>query len=162
MDNSKRKTVEYFIGKEIEHTPMLGRDTLFVVGIKSVAGTVKRAHKHKLTHIYLGTSDSFHPIGKDWLIWDEFVQGLLAEGFYVTVDMDYTLADSNIVRRWVANERFIPMIRVQIPYVQKLGTNAQITFEDAYTGRWTHSLNRLKDYKVFTSWDEYQGDTVIL
>ena len=161
MDNSKRKTVEFFIGKEIEHTPLLGTDTLFVVGIKSLAGTIQRAHKHKRTHIYLGTSDSFHPVGKNWQLWDEFVQGLLAEGFYVTVDMDYTLADSNIVRRWVKNERFIPMIRVQLPYIEQLGPNAQVTFEDAYTGRWTHNLNKLKDYRRFTAWYEYVGDTII-
>lgn len=162
MDDKKRKTVEYFIGKEIEHTPMLGKDTLFVVGIKDLQGIVKRAHKYNLTHIYLGTSDSFHPVGKNWLLWDNLVTGLLAEGLYVTVDMDYTLADSNIVRAWAANPKFIPMIRVQLPYIQQLGYNAVITFEDAYQGRWTHRLDALKDYKVFTNWDEYQGDSVIL
>jgi hypothetical protein len=162
MDDKKRKTVEYFIGKEIEHTPMLGKDTLFVVGIKDVSGTIARARKYNLTHIYLGTSDSFHPVGKNWLLWDECVQQLLAEGFYVTVDMDYTYASHNIVRQWARNEKFIPMIRVQLPYVQQLGYNAVVTFADAYAGRWTHRLDELKDYRVFTSWDEYQGDTVIL
>ncbi|SVB46956.1 uncharacterized protein METZ01_LOCUS199810, partial [marine metagenome] len=52
LDTSKRKETTFFIGTEIEQTPMKGTKTLFVVGIKPANEIDKIASKNNIKNIY--------------------------------------------------------------------------------------------------------------
>jgi hypothetical protein len=163
IDTEGRQNVDYFIGVEVEHTPMKGERTLFVVGVKPVEEIVLKVNN--LRHIYLGTSQSFNPqTYEDWKSWNHMITGLLELGYWVTLDFDAVHARDFHEEGWCENDRFIPMISVKLPYIGLFNYNTTVkiddtTWGDTNPGVWTHSLHSLMDRKNFTSWDKYTEDT---
>jgi hypothetical protein len=163
IDTEGRQNVDYFIGVEVEHTPMKGERTLFVVGVKPVEEIVLKVDN--LRHIYLGTSQSFTPqTYEDWRAWDHMIKGLLDLGYWVTLDFDVSYARDFHEEGWCENDHFIPMISVKLPYIGLFNYNTTVkiddtTWGDTNPGVWTHSLHSLMDRSNFTSWDKYTEDT---
>ena len=167
IDTISRQQVDYFIGVEVENTIMKGKKTLFVVGVKSIDEIVKLAEQHEINHIYLGTSQSFHPQNPyEWSDWDEMIKGLLTKNYWVTLDFDVEYAKDFHEEGWCEHNNFIPMISVKIPYIKLYNYNTTVkiddkTWGDTNPGVWCHPLNELQTRNVYTDWSEYVGDTPI-
>jgi hypothetical protein len=162
IDTQGRQDVDYFIGTEVEHTPMKGERTLFVVGVKPVDEIASKVYN--LKHIYLGTSQSFRPeTYGDWQAWDNMVMGLLELGYWVTLDFDAKYADTIHEQGWCESDNFIPMISVKLPYISLYNYNAVLKIDDTTWGHsnpgvWCHYLHNLKRRSAYTDWREYEGD----
>lgn len=164
LNTEERQDVIYFIGKEVEQTPQFGNRTLFVVGVQPIDEIAKRADTHNITHIYLGTSQSFHPenIG-DWNSWHKMICGLIGKNFTVTLDFKVEYVEDVMLNRWHEFDTFVPMISVVIPNIKELNKNTTIKIDDVTWGHsnpgvWCHSLDSMTDNNKFTSWDDYPED----
>lgn len=165
LDTNGRKEVTYFIGTEVEHTCMYGEKTLFVVGIHELYEIIKHAEDNDITHIYLGTSQSFNPSNTvEWIMWSDIIEDLLHQSFTVTLDFDVSYA-AQVSKQtsWLNNTRFIPMISVKIPNIENFNLNTTLKVDDitwghSNSGVWTHKLKSLLSAKKFTAWDQYVGD----
>ena len=52
---------KFFIGKEVEKTPLHGRKTLFVIGRQNPKEILlPRCPNNKIDHVYLGCADPFN------------------------------------------------------------------------------------------------------
>ena len=157
----------FFIGTEVEHTPMYGQRTLFVIGVQNPKEILARALNNNCPHIYLGANQSFNPpTEKDWQGWDELVTGLVQDGIWVTLDFDVSLVEDVLECGMTEYDTFIPMISVKLPYIKQLGYNATLKLDDkdfkvTNPGVWCHSVHELQDRKVFTDWSKYTQDEVI-
>jgi hypothetical protein len=150
---------------------MYGEKTLFVVGSQHALDVVKLAAKNQINHIYCGANQSFELSENGGTYnenadWENMIQRLLKEGFWVTFDFDVKYTE------WVAEccftetNRFIPMISVKLPYIEQLGYNACLKLDDkdfdaSNPGVWTHRLHNLKDPQVFTDWSKYTKDETL-
>ena len=167
LNTNARQQVDYFIGTEVERTVMKGAKTLFVVGIKPVEEIVALANEHDVKHIYLGTSQSFHPTNPyEWSNWNEMITPLLVKDFWVTLDFDVQYAKEFHEEGWCDYHNFIPMISVKIPYIKLYNYNTTVkiddnTWGDTNPGVWCHQLNELKTLDSYTSWKDYVGDTPV-
>ena len=78
--------IELFTGKEVEHTPTYGMQTLFVNG----KPTIKKILEHVQEHVYLGANhqqiDFTNAEELDY--YNTTISSLLAKGYYVTLDYD--------------------------------------------------------------------------
>jgi|TARA_R100000027_G_scaffold9090_1_gene6534 hypothetical protein len=156
-------TIDMFTGKEVEHTPAFGEQTLFVIGVQPVEKIQQLARKHKCTNIYFGANMSFEPTEK----FDEMVHAVLTtEEFSVTLDYKAEHHKWVLECGYNENRHFISMISVQLPYIDQLNYNACIKiddmgFDETNAGVWTHRLHQLQDVKVFTDWSKYTKDEPI-
>jgi hypothetical protein len=175
IDTQGRQQVDYFIGTEVENTIMKGELTLFVVGIKPVSEIIDiieeqnsflDKNKH-IRHIYLGTSQSFHPQNPyDWKSWNDMITPLLVKGLWVTLDFGVEYADEIHEEGWCEYNTFIPMISVKIPYIRLYNYHTTLkiddkTWGDTNPGVWCHPLNQLLSRDVYTDWKDYVGDTPV-
>ena len=81
-DIGESDSVIFFIGKEVEHTPAFGMNTLFVTGIQptedietilSKQNAYLDTSKH-IRHIFFGANHSFNPINiLDWQSWESMI-----------------------------------------------------------------------------------------
>lgn len=175
INTGERRTVTYFIGTEVEHTPMYGERTLFVVGVQPVIDIINIIKEQNLNtnqskhirHVYLGSSQSFAPAEySDWEKWNTLILELLDVGYWVTLDFGVEYADLLHEYGWNENHRFIPMISVKIPCIKLYNYNATLKIDDTSwgatnSGVWCHSLHNLMDRKIYTDWKDYVGDEVI-
>lgn len=167
LNTEERQDVIYFIGTEVEQTPEFGNETLFVVGVQPVDEIVLRATAHQINHIYLGTSQSFHPadIG-EWNMWNKMITGLIAKNYKITLDFKVEYVEDVIANRWNEFNKFVPMISVVIPNIRELNYNTTIKIDDKTWGHsnpgvWCYSLHELTKKDNFTSWNDYPEDTRI-
>jgi hypothetical protein len=164
IDTSGRQQVDYFVGTEVENTAMKGEKTLFVVGVKPVDEIIELAEKHNITHLYFGTSQSFHPHSPyDWAAWDDMIKPLLVKDYWVTLDFGVEYCKEIHEQAWCEYNTFIPMISVKIPYIKLYNYNATVkiddnTWGDTNPGVWCHPLNELLTRNVYTDWKDYTGD----
>ena len=170
MIRAGHEQVDFFIGKEVEHTPAFGLKTLFVVGVQDSTHTIKKAVQNECTHIYFGANQSFpNPEVNDgdaWRDWETMVSDCLQRGFLCTLDLDVKSVEGLVEGPLVEYNNFIPMISVKLPSLQMLGYNATIKLDDkdfaaTNPGVWCHSLHELRDRKVFTDWSKYTKDEII-
>jgi hypothetical protein len=160
-----RQQVDYFIGIEVENTPMKGVRTLFVVGVKPVDEIISKVNN--LDHIYLGTSQSFKPSTlEDWQSWSTMINKLLDIGYWVTLDFDVKYANEINEMGFTENNKFIPMISVKIPHIKLYNYNAVLKIDDNTWGEtnpgvWCHYLHDLMKRNTYTDWREYEGDTPV-
>ena len=153
--------VKYFVGIEVEHTVLHGEETLFVVGVQDPSDVVFEARKLDVKHVYLGANKSFHMTEE----WEQMVDELLSEGFWVT--LDYPVRLHKFIMRTMGNHlrksRFIPMISVELPKIEIKNYNTTLKMDDldiyhSNPGIWCHSLHDLMDRSVFNDWDAYDDD----
>lgn len=171
IDTDGRQQVDYFVGTEVENTAMKGEKTLFVVGIKDpleiykILETVEAAQG--VRHIYLGTSQCFHPkTTEDWCEWDAFITRLLKANLWVTLDFGVEYAGHINEYSWNEYNNFIPMISVKIPFIKLYNYNTTVKLDDTTWGHsnpgvWCHPLNELMTRDVYTDWKDYTGDTPV-
>ena len=158
-------TITMFVGKEVEHTPMYGENTLFVVGTNHpVTDIVNLCEIHDCRHVYLGANMSFDVDNIHGFVY--LAKKLLELDYYVTLDFEVTDTESINETGLAEYDRFIPMISVKIPYADQLGYNACVKVDDKDSrasnhGVWVHRLRDLMDNSVFSPWSKYTKDTVI-
>ena len=170
MNREGHSQVDFFIGREVEHSPAFGHQTLFVVGIQDASVIINLVKNNNCTHVYFGANQSFpNPDINDgpvWREWEEMIQECLQVGLLCTLDLDSTCAEGLVESGLVDYNNFIPMISVKLPYVQLLGYNATIKIDDidfakSNPGVWCHSLHELRDRSKFTDWSKYTQDEII-
>lgn len=159
----------FFFGEEVEHTPMFGKDTLFVTGVQPVeaiegalAGTT-----YETKHIFFGANHSFNPSGYDeHKAWEDMITHFLEKKYWCSLDIPLNQVEEFNDGGLNDFDTFIPQIRIPIPYIKLWNYNTMIKIDDkdfnaTNPGVWTHSLHDLKDRSKFTSWDKYNNDTII-
>ena len=170
MNREGHEQVDFFIGREVEHSPAYSHKTLFVVGIQDAGVIINLVKNNNCTHVYFGANQSFPKLdtddGDSWREWEGMIQECLQAGLLCTLDLDSTCAEGLAESSLVEYNNFIPMISVKLPYIQLLGYNATIKLDDkdfakTNPGVWCHSLHELRDRKVFTDWSKYTQDEVI-
>jgi hypothetical protein len=164
-----KNDVNIFTGIEIEKTPVLGKKTLFVVGIHPAEKLEKLAKENDCNHIYLGANHSYAPMDWDQVeSWDQMARKLLESGFWITLDIDsrYYEISLDLLAILCCYDTFIPMISIKLPYITNLNYNTCIKIDDrdfksSNPGVWVHHLHDLKDRSKFTEWEEYSKDLII-
>ncbi len=167
LNTRQRQHVDYFTGLEVENMPLKNQPTLFVVGVKPYDEIVAIAENQNIKNIYLGTSQSFTPItNADWSGWDTMITNLLIRNFSVTLDFDVCYAERLTSFTWLTNDRFIAMVSVKIPNIDKFNVNTTIKLDDktwgySNTGVWCHRLTNLMQVDAYTDWSAYRNDEKI-
>lgn len=167
LNTAGRQNVTYFVGTEIENTPMKGEKTLFIVGTPAVKEIAQVARIHNVKHLYFGTSQSFQPKSvEDWQRWDTMLTELLTHKWVCTLDFGVEYAEAIHEEGWNEFNNFIPIISVKLPYLKLFNYNATLKIDDktwgaTNTGVWCHPLNSLLQREVYTDWREYVGDESI-
>lgn len=157
--------VIFFKGKEIEHTPAYGKDTLFVVGIQPVEDISKNLIA--CDHIFFGANHSFHPKDlNEWKEWETMIEFFLNKDYLCSLDIPISCVEEFNDGVLCEYNNFIPQIRVPIPYIKLWNYNTMIKIDDkgfnaTNPGIWTHSLHKLMDRKKFTDWKQYSNDKVL-
>jgi hypothetical protein len=170
MNRAGHEQVDFFVGREVEHSPAFGHKTLFVVGIQDASVIVNMVMNNNCSHVYFGANQSFpNPETNDgdtWREWEGMITECLQRGLLCTLDLDVSSVEGLIEGCLIEYNNFIPMISVKLPSLQLLGYNATIKLDDkdfaaTNPGVWCHQLHDLKDRKVFTDWSKYTQDEVI-
>lgn len=165
MIREGHEDVKFFHGKEVEHTPAYGKQTLFVVGVQPLADIALNIRGAE--HIYFGANMSFpNPNANnadEWKQWEDMIVPFLQKGYLCTLDIDVKCIEGLTECSLCDFNNFIPMISVKMPYVQLLGYNATLKIDDkdfaaTNPGVWCHSVHELRDRKVFTDWSKYTKD----
>jgi hypothetical protein len=161
--------VIFFFGKEVEHTPMFGKYTLFVTGVQpveAIEGAIANT-TYETTHIFFGANHSYDPVGfEEHLEWEDMITHFLDQGYFCSLDIPLNQVEEFNDGGLNDYDQFIPQIRVPIPYIKLWNYNTMIKIDDkdfkaTNPGVWTHSLHKLKDRESFTSWNQYSNDQVI-
>ena len=178
MIREGHEEVKFFTGTEVEHTPAMSLQTLFVVGVQDVQeiqdwiddfASYEDAAKH-IRHIYFGANMSFPKCDVNdvavWRPWDQMVRHFLDLGYLCTLDIDVTCVEGLLESMLVEYDNFVPMISVKMPYIQQLGYNAIIKIDDkdfkaTNPGVWCHSVHTLMDRRQFTDWSKYTKDETL-
>jgi|TARA_R110001592_G_scaffold46263_3_gene147377 hypothetical protein len=165
-DDGVKDDVVYFTGYEVEHTPVHGEHTLFVVGPQDPAEVIAKAKKEAVEHIYLGANQSFNIDGGTSRQWDGLVQELCQAGFWVTLDYDVRYHEYVLEAGYNEQNKFISMISVKLPYIDQLNYNACVKIDDkdfkaSNAGVWVHYARDLQPRDKFTSWEKYENDSPI-
>lgn len=174
MNRHGHDTADFFTGIEVEHTPALGKTTLFVVGYRT-AEEIDRAvydvnfknHPEPIKHIFFGANDSYRPCGADeYRAWESVIQTFLHRGFWCSLDIPFQYVAEFHEGGLCEHDRFIPIIKVPIPYIHLWNYNTCVKiddrdFADSNSGVWVHQLHDLRDRSRFTSWDEYSKDSIL-
>jgi hypothetical protein len=176
MNRQGHEDVDFFIGREVEHTPAFGKKTLFVIGVQPIE-RIQEILRDPFTqidqpvdHVYFGANQSFtNPSTNDslgWAPWETMIRQALDLDLWCTLDVDVAAVEGLLESGLCEYRRFIPMISVKMPYVQQLGYNATLKIDDrdfaaTNPGVWCHRLNTLMHTNKFTDWDQYTKDKVL-
>jgi hypothetical protein len=175
MNRAGHENTDFFIGTEVEHSPALGKKTLFVVGVQSaekINSMLASNLDHDgqpIDHIYFGANQSFPSVDQcnadNMRKWTEMILPYL-NNMWCTLDFDVTCVNAVMESGLDEKDTFIPMISVKLPYIQLLNYNTTIKLDDrdfrsTNPGVWCHSLHQLMDRRVFTNWLQYTKDTVL-
>jgi len=169
MEREGHDNVAFFYGKEVEHTPAFGRQTLFVVGLQSVEDIAAKLSSGStpVEHIYFGANMSFPNLAftdaEQWNQWENMINYFLQKDYWCTLDIDVACVSGLNETGLCEHHNFIPMISVKMPYARLLGYNATVKIDDqdfkaTNPGVWCHSLHSLTRRSSFTPWSEYSKD----
>lgn len=161
-NREQHSQVKFFTGSEVEHTPVYGHNTLFVVGLQPLEDVLTQIEFTGVTHVYLGADGSYF----EDEAWDKLVFGLVDSGIWVTLDFDIKSVEWILESGYAEYSNFIPMISAKLPYIQQLGYNACLKiddkeFEASNHGVWVHRVHDLMDKSVFTPWRDYTNDEIV-
>ena len=169
--------VDFFIGNEVEHTPVFGMRTLFVTGVHNEQviqhilddeNALLDKTKH-INHIFFGANHSFNPSYNDyvgWKSWEDMIEYFLQKDYWCSLDIPLSAVEEFNDGGLNDYANFIPQIRVPIPYIKLWNYNTMLKIDDkdfkaTNPGVWCHSLHDLTDRSKFTSWDKYSNDEII-
>lgn len=164
-----REDITFFVGTEIEKTPAYGKKTLFVVGVVNDQTVVDLARENGCDHIFFGANHSFNPRYdnyQDWEMWEHMIQYCLDQGFWCSLDIPMSAVEQFNDGGLNDHNKFIPQIRVPIPYIKLWNYNTMLKIDDkdfnaTNPGVWCHSLRDLMGRDRFTDWDQYGNDEII-
>lgn len=164
-----REDIVFFTGIEIEKTPALGKKTLFVVGVVNEQTVVELARDNGCDHIFFGANHSFNPKADDyhdWKQWEDMIEYCLDQGFWCSLDIPLSAVEQFNDGGLNEYRRFIPQIRVPIPYIKLWNYNTMLKIDDkdfsaTNPGVWCHNLQDLMGRDRFTDWDQYGKDEII-
>ena len=168
MNREGHENTAFFYGIEVEHTPALGRKTLFVVGVQTTDDIA--AHIQGCEHIYFGANQSFPKIDTNdyvkWTQWENMILPFLQKGYLCTLDIDVGCVEGLLESCLTEDHNFIPMISVKLPCIKLLGYNAVLKLDDkdfaaTNPGVWCHSIHDLQNRDHFTDWSKYTKDQVL-
>ena len=168
MNREGHKDVKFFYGTEVEHTPALGKKTMFVVGVQSVDEIA--ANIQGCEHIYFGANQSFPNIDTNdhvkWTQWENMILPFLQINYLCTLDIDVNCVEGLLESSLTEDHNFIPMISVKLPYIKLLGYNATLKLDDkdfaaTNPGVWCHSIHDLQNRDHFTDWSKYTKDETL-
>ena len=168
MNREGHDNVAFFTGTEVEHTPALGKKTLFVVGVQTTDDIA--AHIQGCEHIYFGADQSFPNIDTNdyvkWTQWENMILPFLQKEYLCTLDIDVRCVEGLLESGLCELHNFIPMISVKLPYIRQLGYNAVLKLDDrdfaaTNPGVWCHSIHDLQNRDHFTDWSKYTKDEVL-
>jgi hypothetical protein len=168
MNREGHENTKFFYGTEVEHTPALGKKTLFVVGVQSVDDIA--ANIQGCEHIYFGANQSFPNINSNnfikWSQWENMISYFLQKGYLCTLDIDVNCVEGLLESSLTEDYNFIPMISVKLPYIKLLGYNATLKLDDkdfaaTNPGVWCHSIHELQNRDHFTDWSKYTKDETL-
>jgi hypothetical protein len=167
MNRDGHGSADFFLGQEVEHTSAFGMRTLFVVGYKSTEDIELHVKNHNVTHIFFGANDSYHPITPaDHTAWENVIMTFLDRGYWCSLDIPFRYVEEFHEGGLCERDRFIPIIKVPIPYIKLWNYNTCVKIDDrdfaaTNPGVWVHQLDDLKKRDRFTDWSKYQNDKVI-
>lgn len=168
-----RSDVQFFVGKEVEHTPAFGMKTLFVAGLHTTDSIEKVLADSFMSiggpveHLFFGANHSYNPARNgDWQPWEEMIKHFLKKGYLCSLDIPLSAVEQFHDGALCEYDNFIPQIRVAIPYVQLWNYNTMIKIDDkdfkaTNPGVWSHSLHKLMDRDCFTDWAKYRNDVAL-
>jgi len=167
MNREGHEDTKFFYGTEVEHTPALGKKTLFVVGVQTTDDIA--AHIQGCEHIYFGANQSFPKYdtnARGWLDWEDMITTFLKKDYLCTLDIDVQCVEGLLESGLCDRHNFIPMISVKLPYIKLLGYNATLKLDDkdfaaTNPGVWCHSIHELQNRDHFTDWSKYTKDEVL-
>ena len=175
MNRAGHESADFFWGTEVEHTPALGQNTLFVIGYQTQdsiqallddRNNLSDATKH-VNHIFFGANDSYHPGSpSEATAWENVIQTFLDRGYWCSLDIPFQYVEHFHEGGLCERDRFIPIIKVPVPYIKLWNYNTCVKiddrdFADTNPGVWVHSLHDLQDRSRFTDWSKYTKDEVI-
>lgn len=163
------KDVLFFVGKEIEHTPAYGMNTLFIVGVHPVELIEEKlaTATYDTTHIFFGANHSYNPHdSENHKEWESMITHFLDKDYWCSLDIPFNQVEEFNEGSLCEYNNFIPQIRVPIPYVKLWNYNTTIKIDDkgfneTNPGVWSHSLHNLMSTTNFTSWDKYKNDIIV-
>lgn len=177
MNREGHELTDFFWGQEVEHTPAFGMNTLFVVGYQvqeRIQETLNERNDlidtgRHVHHIFFGANDSYWPRGEQELTaWENVILTFLDQGFWCSLDIPFPYVSQfhEYSGRLLERDRFIPIIKVPVPYVRLWNYNTCVKIDDSdfaatNPGVWVHSLHDLQDRARFTDWSKYSKDEVI-
>ena len=169
MNRSGHETAEFFFGREVEHTPAFNHHTLFVIGYQSVEAIEQAltTSTNETKHIFFGANDSYRPkTNDDYTAWENVIQTFLDRGFFCSLDIPFEYVEEFHEGGLCERDRFIPIIKVPIPYIKLWNYNTCVKIDDkdfaaTNPGVWVHPLQDLIDRSKFTDWSCYDNDEVV-
>lgn len=168
MNREGHDNAKFFYGTEVEHTPALGKKTLFVVGVQTTDDIA--AHLQGSEHIYFGANQSFPNLAINdadaWWAWEDMITTFLKKDYICTLDIDVGCVEGLLESGLCDRHNFIPMISVKLPYIKLLGYNAVLKIDDkdfaaTNPGVWCHSIHELQNRDHFTDWSKYTKDETL-
>ncbi len=154
--------VKLFSGKEIEHTPAFGLQTLFLArNDLTLAQIEEQALMASAEAIYYGANRTYmHNHGMQLA---QILQ-LLDKNYFVTVDYPYTLHE-DVKEKFSScwkHPKFIPFCSIIFPHTEddtQLCIKVDdVDFNKTNPGVWTMSMENYKQSAGHTKWDEYKKD----
>jgi len=175
MKRAGHEFIDFFWGQEVEHTPAFGMNTLFVVGYQTQERIQETLNERNdlididrhVHHIFFGANDSFHPgTEAEVVAWENVILTFLDRGYWCSLDIPFRYVDGFHETGLCERDRFIPMIKVPVPYIKLWNYNTCVKIDDrdfaaTNPGVWVHSLHDLQDRNKFTDWSKYTKDEVI-
>lgn len=169
MNRSGHETAQFFYGREVEHTPAHGQPTLFVAGYQQQDAIEEALAKStfETKHIFFGANDSYHPTTPaEHTAWENVISTFLGRGYWCSLDIPFQHAEQFHEGGLCEHDRFIPIIKVPVPYIRLWNYNTCVKIDDrdfaaTNPGVWVHPLHDLMDRDRFTDWSQYDKDLVI-
>ena len=157
--------VGLFSGKEVEHTPAYGLQTLFLARNDLTYDQIKElCVKVDAEAVYFGANRTFV---NNLANQPTQINRLLEDGYFVTIDYQYKIHDEvkkNYSHVWT-HPKFIPFCSVIFENSEddeQLCIKVDdVDFNKTNPGVWTLTMNHLKQTSGFTSWNEYKKDQPI-
>ena len=160
-----KEDVNVFSGKEIEHTPAYGLQTLFLARNDLTYEQVKDlCVEVNAEAVYYGANRTFlNNIANQPLQ----INRLLNDGYYVTIDYQYKLHDE-VKKRYSAvwqHEKFIPFCSIIFENSEEDTKMCfkidDVDFNKTNKGVWAMSMEDFKSKAGYTQWEQYKQDQPI-
>jgi|TARA_B100000073_G_scaffold11317_1_gene9499 hypothetical protein len=159
------ENVKVFSGKEVEHTPAYGLQTLFLARNDLTYDQIKElCVKVDAEAVYFGANRCYvNNLANQPMQ----VNRLLNDGYFVTIDYQYAI-HNEVKKRYSAvwqHEKFIPFCSVIFENSEEDNKLCfkidDVDFNTSNKGVWTMNMEDFKKQAGYTTWDEYKQDKPI-